>query len=627
MDTSTNLPVKSVYFGNLQGALHDLNDALFEQQQHHPDIIKFASTAIDEVLNSILPELLDIRAYSHSTQGKPNMVITDAQRMIEYWPGHIIGYLRKGSTLSMYGQHAQAIEAYNEGIQNTKTSSLYKHESLTLFRNMATHKLNQPGIDFLAMLPSITANKIIIHLPQEAKANCLMVSRVWRKLTLECASAWHNLQVDDYPNSYQLVNEAPHLGRHVRYITISTSAKRAHCKTIKMLMDGHFSKIESLSMTRFSTNDFKALIRPLLVAFWQMKTTLTSLEIHFDSNKHAVSLADILWSCTNLTDLYYSIAFELSSFGTATDDHWMLNKNHPLTNLELRSAFIRGDDINSLLQQCPKLRRLVMHNCDSTVRDSIYTYASASLEILGMNSHVPVPQLTKEKNNHEHSVPGLRNIYDNIKNYSTPVQKIVPLLYKHKDTLQTIKISGVVCPNGTSMSDINKQYPDFKLKQITSFSFLSTQYTQQLMLQIIHDATTLMNLHVRYVYDLDALVETVLKLPPLEDFQFEGTYDHTQRSRSVCLIKLFDKYAVHSKSQQAAALKSVGLRDRVEVNDDVLDSLASVTTLRKVDLGPLRYVTADGIVQFFAVLGDQLVYVGLSDMDVITDTIVAALET
>ncbi|KAI8139392.1 hypothetical protein BJV82DRAFT_582048 [Fennellomyces sp. T-0311] len=411
--------------------------------------------------------------------------------------------------------------------------------------------------------------------------------------------------------SYQLVNVLPHFSQQVRNITIDTSVKKARCKWMQMVMNGCFPKIESLNITARAMNNLGTHVRPMLIGFWQMKATLTSLELHLGSNKHAVGLADVLWLCPNITDLTYSTEHSLSTL--AADNYSMLYNNNLLDNLQLISSSITASDIDILLQRSQQLRRLVMSQCNPTVLDAVNEYAPASLKVLGINSSVQVPQLVMA-GNQENDMPGLQNIYvENSRKIPTEASKALPLLHKHKDTLEIIHTDLSALSN-EELWMINDECPKLKLNRVAHLAYWSMRSSQQFMLQIISNTTTLTSLHVYGGYDLNGIVTTVLNLPRLSEFQL--WWSDTQNSTA--LIRLFNTI-------RSTSLNYVGFHECTEVTNDVLAALTNVKTLQKIDLEGLENVTAYKIIELFATIGNQLAHLSLSSMSIITDEVITAL--
>ncbi|KAI9497805.1 hypothetical protein BDB00DRAFT_867933 [Zychaea mexicana] len=106
-------------------------------------------------------ELLEIRAYAYSIQGKLYSAIADTQRMIGYAPISSIGYLCKANIYATYGYQIRAIEAYDEGLKHSTASShpctaIYHqwcHEELEDARAKAVAR-NDNRIDIIAKLTS-----------------------------------------------------------------------------------------------------------------------------------------------------------------------------------------------------------------------------------------------------------------------------------------------------------------------------------------------------------------------------------------------------------------------------------------------------------------------------------------
>lgn len=364
-------------------------------------------------------------------------------------------------------------------------------------------------------------------------------------------------------------------------------------------------------MIALTTRNLWSYIGALSVAFWQARSTLTTIELDLGKNQHTITLADTLLTCTSVTNLTFTTASSMSTLG---GDFFLLSDKHPLQNLELKSSSITGPDIEMLLQRCQQLRRLVMDGCDTTVLDMVYQHAR-NLEILGYNHDYETQNLLPTIS----TQPGLRRIYTNDGGAPVPATSILPILYKNMQTLEVVYVHLTEMAK-RDLQQFNANHPFFKLETLSRLSFWSNRGIQELILQSIHQTKTLTHLDVVNVYDLSKLIDVVMTLPPLTKFQIS----HVRSSRySGNFIKLFQRYALLSLSQES--LNAATFRYCGAITDPALNSMADITTLQQVFLCGLDNVTTRGLIKFLYKLKDQLTYVKLAEMDTVTDSSVIAL--
>ena len=150
---------------------------------------------------------------------------------------------------------------------------------------------------------------------------------------------------------------------------------------------------------------------------------------------------------------------------------------------------------------------------------------------------------------------------------------------------------------------------------------------QHFILYSIHDISVLTTLQVAYVYDIQWIVNTLMKLPPLLQFSVNSTRkitlnDVTVSSRS--LIRLFQRYGIAAEKSQSV-LTYILLQDCNEVSDDLLTTLTTIKPLREIALHSLINISTSGINNVIIKLFKQLTSVQLVDMDSVTDSIILAL--
>ena len=214
--------------------------------------INYTTLGVDQLLPQLLTIFLDARSHAYSMQGRPDSAIADAHRLIGHSSTPADGHLRKANVFIMYGRQLQAIEACDEGLQNTVPGKKQQGDvqQLQKEREMAI-KCNEKQIDFVAKLPIEIVNDAIIPLlSQSAKTACLTVSKSWRNIVVDCSSVWETLPVDDNDQeticNFSLI---PYIGRHIKSLKIKTQISAVHKAFFQFMKSGYFNRIESLKVT------------------------------------------------------------------------------------------------------------------------------------------------------------------------------------------------------------------------------------------------------------------------------------------------------------------------------------------------------------------------------------------
>ncbi|KAI8145599.1 hypothetical protein BJV82DRAFT_666842 [Fennellomyces sp. T-0311] len=589
---------------SLPNTIQSLNNAI--EGREYLRTIQFASDVINQVRQSnLLLALLDVRSQAYSMNGQFELALSDGEQMIKAAPTSVAGYLRKGDLLSLYGRQKKAIATYCQGIQAVQLNPT-KAEHLLLAKSKA-EILIEKRVDFVAALPADITTKIIAQLPQSTKAVCLTISKMWRNRVIESANAWKRLVVNDNQEYIQLFRAIPTVGQNIQDLILDTSSEMSRSACINNLREGYFTSIRSLEMTARTTalGNFGAYAVVLSTAFWQIRSTLTNLQIDLGSVQNTFSMAELLLSCSNLTDLSFSTKLPMSALG---GDFSLLN-SHPLLNLEIRSTLITGKQIQDILRHCPNLRRLVMNGCIPPVLRPIQTYAQ-NLEILGYNHDHPIPGLPGASTD----IRGLREIYTSDGGVGLHVEVILPLLYKNMETLETLYL----CTRRISAGDLQElysRYPNFKLKKVTTLTFWSFEGVQEFILRAIERAANLSYLSMVNIHDISDAIGTIICLPALKTLRLSHV---TSIANKLSFLRLFETHAVRSKSQQSS-LESITLWHCAEITDTVLASLARIKTLHQVVFANLNAVSTAGLSQFLHRVDQQLTYISLGDMWIVTD--------
>ena len=270
----TNLPLFEQRYRHIQNTINN--------GTHH-QLIQDVTMAIDDVFQSQLLVLLDIRAYAHAMEGHYQLACTDAEQMIEYAPHLPAGYVRQGIVFSMYGRQTKAIEKFdyalliannssNNNNNNTSTQHAQQQQQEDIKRLIACKNeaisLNDRRVDFIARLPVEIVNSIITLLPKSSKVSCMRVARIWAQRTLDCASAWKTLSASGNRIDNQVAAKTECIAGHIEKLRIDTPNKIVRSKYIQCMRNGLFKRLRSLTMTGSNRNDIDYTQYKLYLLTW-----------------------------------------------------------------------------------------------------------------------------------------------------------------------------------------------------------------------------------------------------------------------------------------------------------------------------------------------------------------------
>ncbi|KAI7854009.1 hypothetical protein BDC45DRAFT_606090 [Circinella umbellata] len=621
------------------------------KEQDHQETITYASEAADKLIPLIQLILCDTRAHAYSMQGQFEQAIQDTQRMIGLSPTLAAGYLRKATVFSMYGKQIQAIEAYDEGIQSTSClSSSYNTpetiQSLSMGREKAV-ATNEKCIDFFPLLAVEIADNIVSRLSQTARLTCLTLSKGWLKKMKECRDGWQSLYIDNNRDDIKLLFLLPHISYYTKYLVIDTSyGTSVNPLYLKYMRDGKFSKIESIKLTALTTNNFQPYSGMLIVALWQTRQTLTTLDLDMgNNNPNAPTLADILSICIYLTDLVYSNS---STTGTSSliGDLTTIKDNNTLVSLQLKLQVINKAPIKALIERCLKLRRLVMNGCDETALEILDTH-SEKLEIIGFNSDVSVPQLQKTT---IHNNNKLQLFYIDIThgaNMAIHVSQTLNIMYKSQATLETVYVSSQNFRTSRHYPYHQLSSPLLSFKRLKKMTFCSfNSQLEDILLTAIAKSSCFTELSMINMEDISKFVNISINIPPLSKLRlcqndvssngnscyYGRTNEHNYYSTDgqyrtskqyVHLSRLFQYYA--RKSTWQNSLESIIFDSCYGMKGDVLLALSEIKTLHEITLHNLHHINTTDIIGVITSLAKQLTFVDFLGMQVITNSVLTTL--
>ncbi|KAI7856187.1 hypothetical protein BDC45DRAFT_534066 [Circinella umbellata] len=596
-------------------------DSAINNRDYDSTINHTTCTIDQQNTQQLLMVLIDTRAYSYAMQGQMDLAIADAHKMISLPSMLPNGYLRKADILKMNGELQEAVQVYDDGLRRTPPEEKNKIFIQQLKNGLKEARIqNKEPVDFISKLPvEIVNTNIMPRLEQSTKKVCSQVSRVWHKKILDHQDRWDNLFVnDDNQETLRVFNTIPSTEYNIKQLTINTESNTIPITCFRYMRNGYLNKLKLLKIKVTEIDIKRSLLNIIKVhaAFWKTRETLTILDLDLGSHRYLLRLAGLIMTCTNLTKLSFTttqpLAKIIGNFST-------VERHEALIDLQIKAKLITGQDIEPMLQYCQQIRRLVMNTCNETVFDVI-TRQADNLELLGYNPDAPnalIEELQTE------SKKGLQKLYTNNGGTSISAKKILPLIYKNKATLVTLYAT-IGSITETELWDLYSTYPDFTLDNIEGLSFWYEPGIQQFMLRAIRNTTTLKKMDIVYLTDGEEVVTALKSLPILSKITLAQI--HSTKSRP-SLCRLFEHYRLFSVPSdfQKPLLKFVALHKSDAITDDLLLMLTNIKTLNEISLCDLKNVSTEGFNRMISKLSDQLTWLKVKEMDLITDNIIVSI--
>ncbi|KAI8143358.1 hypothetical protein BJV82DRAFT_612440 [Fennellomyces sp. T-0311] len=511
-------------------------------EQDYVQAVEFASRTLAKIQELLVMQVLDHRAYAYGMQGKFVEAIKDARDMITLEPTLAKGYFRLGDLYQMQGKQQSAIDAYDLGLQSASPD--HSDYARIVHSKESAIKKNDTRVDFVGRLPIEMADEIISLLPTESKFVCLTVSSVWRNKILQCLNTWKTLVSGDGARANRTISVMSQIACHVEDLTINTTDRNIFLRYLVELSTDNFGRIKSLKLDHNATKHFNTkTIMPVANALWHIHKNLTKIVIHLTRNRVVISLVDILSVCSNLSSIEYSAPSQLSH---VIGELLLLKSENNLVDMHLKAKTITGQDLQKLLPHCQRLRRLILHGCDTSVLD-VVDIILPHLDTLGYNPDMnEIRRLDRLDVNT--SAQGLRRLYTNNGGPAVPAASILPLIERNADSLQVL-YSNLSAP---VRSDLAMTYSDLRLPHLNKLVFWGdTSGTMQpLILRAISTCTTLTHLEAVNCKEISALAQRLKSLPQLEFFNItHSSVAAGETELSTCLICMQEIHCLRDDSE------------------------------------------------------------------------------
>ncbi|KAI7858678.1 hypothetical protein BDC45DRAFT_531850 [Circinella umbellata] len=347
----------------------------------------FSNAAVHAIRKQHI-DALSLRAATLAKMARFKAATADAEMIININPTSPEGYLCYGNLLEVRGNHRQAVRIYKKGIQLMKTNEF--RSILEQQCDVAIAKSNE-RVDIISRFPYDITNTILMYLGIEQRFILLDVSKLWRTIVSECASAWSKLILCKHTKlSTSIAKSAALIGiisKHVKDLTLMDFKNASLFESVLTQMtDGCFSKLEAIFISNCLISSTKRFFDALSGVTSTLKHIILSVN-YKDIKKSLVveiPLNTLLMTCPNMKTLnqYFpnSVTFEeVKGYHYYESASYVTNA---LTSLQLDFNHITIADLKWIYDTCPRLRRLIICGCRSILLNVIHHLFEKKLDRL-----------------------------------------------------------------------------------------------------------------------------------------------------------------------------------------------------------------------------------------------------
>ncbi|KAI9491308.1 hypothetical protein BDB00DRAFT_833961 [Zychaea mexicana] len=534
-----------------------------ETSNDYAKVISEASSAINRLFELDYVELLDKRANARAMTSQFALAIKDALHIIKYASRSSRGYIRAGETYAMQGKQAEAADIYSKGL--AKVSKKDPNYAKMVQGEETARLRHEQCIDMIARMPLEIAFNIFERLPIMSKGACLCVSKVWRDRLIKCRAAWNFLTASGGHEDMAVCHSVASIGKHVKSLTLACKNKALRSLYLNHMKMGHFSQISHLTLTKEMTYTVNRELTG--IALWQMRSTLTRLDVDYSDCQIVLSLSAILVSAPNLIWLYYKMN---APFRKAVGDTTALIDPHPLKQLRLETQITRGEEIAAALTNCPQLRSLTLLNCEPAVLDTVVT-CCPQIEYFGYNTDVHYTQLSQKDAERPDST-GLRLLEIGT---AVHVAQVLPFFTRHSETLRSayLRLNDLTEEELTLLDSWTQ--PTMKALSMIYCHF--GEGTETVIARLLRNCPELQNAYFDYLEDIDVITRELAMADNLKKLYF-GNVDRPMENE---LQYLFDKHVLLGAESKLTHLRFF---NTTTLSDAVINGLRCFQKLNTLEL-------------------------------------------
>ncbi|KAI8147386.1 hypothetical protein BJV82DRAFT_664625 [Fennellomyces sp. T-0311] len=596
--------VPQVYHGQNR-LLNDLErqydgESPFDRARNQFDNANFIETinsttkSLDELVNKQVA-LLYLRARTHGKLGQYDDGLLDTQRIEEIAPHQALGYLAAGELYSMQGYQARAIHMYDKGLAAVTDG----HREILERRREQAIALREKGVDIMGRIPYEILSKIVLLLPARERLTLMNVSKALQNRIVGMSECWSNIALDGRKEIQISDLRALHfILHHITSFRVEKLKDHALCSILfDQILHG-----KNLGIQKFDVHGCDVAEDALLSkAVFRTGGSLKEISIDI-ARKAEFSFKSLFGKCRKLESLTFICRiYPQAELAFGVSPNVALPSLTSLTS-DIPSPVMKPHDVEKLLMFCPNLRSLAITHCVLMSVVTIVEYCT-NLESLWFN----VPRMRHDFDNTSHpEVKGLRNL-------ATSFEDSVMLFFdEYCHTLENLFLE---IPSGQCYHEIDWNELETMpiLPEVRSLTFFNQLDEPGIGLSTIIPKLPALE-RIAFVashFEQNETFEQLRNLGPLQHLEFTNiTHVHYDFMRSF-----------FEDQRDEASVQSVKLQSCNFVHDGFLQTLASTTSLQRIDINYTQNVSIRGMNNFCESLKDHpaIEFIALSNIKVVTD--------
>ncbi|KAI8146881.1 hypothetical protein BJV82DRAFT_370025 [Fennellomyces sp. T-0311] len=511
-----------------------------------------------------------------------------------------------------YASKSTTDEATFVSVKCTKLKAIQQRPSnITKKHRLAKEHVNI-RIDWVTLLPTeITAN-IFEYISTGDRMNCTTVSKVWRTKIMGTRQIWQLTESTLFSGagfrSGTLRKMLPFVGQHIETFVMHVFPN----DFFPLMVQGHFPNMRAMQILAITLPGVQQVNRDLyLSALKKVGKTLTVLDTTINTKQDPPTFTETMAACPNLVKLRY----RTEATWHPCQEPSNATGEYKLTELEIDTSSDEGiplGDLEVILKQCPKLKKLRVLNCHYAHVLDIVNRCCPKIEELsyhmseseGMSDaakdHFPItfsPELPK--------TPGqLRRIHlmKDVAEEPMPWPGVARILKRASPTLQDL-----FCSFNHEDHEFRQIFggnpQQFYMPCLYSFKCtIGDKLSQKYVASIIRNAPNLGAVHILNCWDFldDDILDALATLSNLKYLELH----ENKRAKESSLLRLFDK---HVQLGSTSHLEYVALAGDF-VTDKVLMTLAQIPTLRGLELEYCNAVSQAALGHFIKKMKNRVTF-------------------
>lgn len=192
--------------------------------------------------------ILAHRAHAFEKLEQYDMMLADAQQVVQCFPTSAHGYLQTARAFCYKDQLRDALLVYENGLQAVSSEDPLYQTMVSLKEDMAA-QINQRNLCQLGQLPYDVFDKIFSGLSLIDRTRCTWTCKGWRNMLHNWHNMWTTVNVK-YPKRTQLRECLAQIdGRHARELSIDQWSREELLRTFELLLQKGYDQLQKLGNT------------------------------------------------------------------------------------------------------------------------------------------------------------------------------------------------------------------------------------------------------------------------------------------------------------------------------------------------------------------------------------------